>query len=156
MDTAKLQALLQEASSLASSSNDLAGDEKTRTSLLRLCQQATGLLEQPDEKVAHLAHVGGHQLCVRIADDLDLFRTLCERPHTARELADATGADEKLIVRVLRVLSAVGFAAHEGNGRYGPTRTSQQMTMRSVRAGMKLKYVQSSTPSIHSLALTQR
>lgn len=99
------------------SPTDLADDEKARTSLLRLCQQATGLLEQPHEAVGHLAHSGKRMLCVRIADDLDLFRLLCEKPRSVRELVDVTGAQDGLLVRVLRMLSAIGFAWRRDDGR---------------------------------------
>lgn len=139
MDTKRIRDLLQEASALASSTPDLANDEKSRTTLLRLCQQATAKLEQPDEHVGHLAHSGGRMLCVRIADDLNIFQLLCEKPHAAAEVAEVTGAEEVLITRVLRMLNAIGFVDRRGDGTYGPTTSSRQMTRASVRAGVKLK-----------------
>lgn len=56
LDTQYVQQLLLSANSLASSTPDLSKDEGTRSRLLGLCQQLTGILQQPDENVAYLAH----------------------------------------------------------------------------------------------------
>lgn len=141
MDTHLIQSLLHEASTLASSNSDLNTADQTRSTLLRLCQQATAQLTQPDEHVGHLAHSGGRMLCVRIADDLDLFRLLGEKARTAGELAEITGAEEGLVRRVLRMLRVMGFVEEKGGGGvFGVTAAGRQMRMGCVRAGVKLKY----------------
>lgn len=50
-----IRTLIDKAHSLASSSDPF-HDDQTRVALLGLSQQLAGLLMQPDEAVAHLAH----------------------------------------------------------------------------------------------------
>lgn len=78
-------------------------------------------------------------MCVRVADDLGLFDLITTKPRTAHELAVLTGADEYLIVRLMRMMVATGFAAQEGHRAYSATPVSKQMTIPSVRAGVRLK-----------------
>lgn len=80
-------------------------------------------------------------MCVRVADDLKLFDLLCERsPRSAHDLAEATGAEPGLITRLLRTLVGMGFAAQVGRDEFAPTAVSKQMTLRSVRAGVRFLY----------------
>ena len=81
-------------------------------------------------------------MCVRVADDLDLYRLLAEKPRTAQELAQLSGAQEELILRLMRVLVATGFAAQAGHHRYDALPATRNMTLSSVRAGVRLKYFQ--------------
>jgi hypothetical protein len=48
-------------------------------------------------------------MAVRIAIDLNLFELLVQRPHTLDELAEKTKADAKLIKRMLRVVTSIGY-----------------------------------------------
>jgi DNA-binding IclR family transcriptional regulator len=87
-------------------------------------------------------------MCVRVADDLRLFDLLCETsPRTVNELANTTNAEPGLIRRILRTLAGMGFVAQLDSESYGPTRISQQMVMRSVRAGVKF-FHEESLPSV--------
>ena len=84
-------------------------------------------------------------MCIRVADDLNLFYLLADKPRTAEELAQLSGAQEELVLRIMRVLVATGFAAQAGHHRYDATPTTKNMTLPSVRAGVRLKYSQSSS-----------
>lgn len=95
-------------------------------------------------------------MCIRIADDLDLFRLLAEKPRTAQELAQFSGAQYELVLRVMRVLVATGFAAQAGHHRYDATLATRNMTLPSVRAGVRLKYFQPFTSFSVILSLSLR
>ncbi len=87
-------------------------------------------------------------MCVRLADELRLFDLLCEQsPRTTVSLAEISGAEHGLVVRVLRTLAGMGFVAQLDSGEYGPTAVTRQMTMRSVRAGDKF-FHEESLPSV--------
>lgn len=77
-------------------------------------------------------------MCVRVADDLKLFDHLeAKSPRSTKELADLTGAEEALLLRLLRTTSGMGFARQVGPTEFGATAVSGQMTKASVRAGLK-------------------
>lgn len=87
-------------------------------------------------------------MCVRIADELKIFDLLSERsPRAVSELSSVTSAEEGLIRRLLRTLAGMGFVAQVSKHEYAATDVSQQMTMRSVRAGIKFFY-EESLPSV--------
>lgn len=83
-------------------------------------------------------------MCVRVADEFDIFELLCDKsPRTTAELASITNAEESLIRRILRTLAGIGFVAQNSKDDYSATAVSQQMTMRSVRAGVKFFHEES-------------
>ena len=62
-------------------------------------------------------------------------------PRAAGELATATGAEHLFIVRIMRALVGMGFAAQVGKEAYAETQASHQMTLPSVRAGIRWAFV---------------
>lgn len=79
-------------------------------------------------------------MAVRVADDLKLYDILVEHgSRTAQEMADITGAELLLIVRIMRVLVGIGLAGQSNKTTYFPTPGTRQMTLPSVRAGVKFK-----------------
>lgn len=77
-------------------------------------------------------------MCVRVADDLKLFDHLeAKSPRSTKELAVITGAEEGLLLRLLRTASGMGFASQIGPREFAATAVSKQMTKASVRAGLK-------------------
>ena len=79
-------------------------------------------------------------MAVRVADDLKLYDILVEHgSRTAQEMADATGAELLLVVRIMRVLVSMRLAGQSDKLTYIPTPGTKQMTLPSVRAGVKFK-----------------
>lgn len=79
-------------------------------------------------------------MCVRVADDLRLFDILTERsPQSVAvsEIATITGAEEGLVLRLLRTLVGMGFALQSGKMEFAATPVSMHMTKASVRAGVR-------------------
>jgi DNA-binding IclR family transcriptional regulator len=79
-------------------------------------------------------------MCVRVADDLKLFDILSEQspqPVAVKTLAAASGAEEALLLRVLRTLAGMGFVRHIARDKFASTRVSMHMTKASVRAGVR-------------------
>lgn len=81
-------------------------------------------------------------MCVRVADDLRLFDILSEKsPRSIQELATTTGAEEGLLLRLLRTLVGMGFAQQLGRQEFAATSVSRHMTKPSVRAGVRFLFV---------------
>jgi len=79
-------------------------------------------------------------MCVRVADDLKLFEILSERaPHSVdvKAIAVVSGAQEQLLLRLLRTLAGMGFARQTGVEEFAATPVSTHMTKASVRAGVR-------------------
>lgn len=140
-DVKHVSQLLKEAQSLVSESSNVLQDGVARASLLRVCRNLTLAVEEPDELVSNVAFSGGRNMCVRVADDLKMFDLIAERPRTSHELAELTGADEILIIRIMRTLVATGFAAQDGKLTYSATLGTKQLVLPSVRAGVRCMWV---------------
>jgi len=79
-------------------------------------------------------------MCVRIADDLRLFDILSERaPRSVdvKTMAAISGAQEQLLLRLLRTLAGMAFIRQVGKNQFAATPVSIHMTKASVRAGVR-------------------
>ncbi|KAK4552267.1 hypothetical protein LTR86_010437 [Recurvomyces mirabilis] len=82
-------------------------------------------------------------MCVRIADELNLFDLLvANSPITIAQLADTTGASSGLIARLFRTLVGMGFVRQIDHEHFASTAVTKQMTLPSVRAGVRFFYDQ--------------
>jgi demethylsterigmatocystin 6-O-methyltransferase len=79
-------------------------------------------------------------MCVRVADDLKLFDMLSEHspyPVAVKTMAAASGAQEALLLRLLRTLAGMGLVRQVARDDFAATRVSVHMTKASVRAGVR-------------------
>ena len=79
-------------------------------------------------------------MCVRVADDLKLFDILSERvpqSMTLKAIAAISGAQEQLLLRLLRTLAGMGFVRQTGKEEFTATPVSIHMTKMNVRAGVR-------------------
>lgn len=79
-------------------------------------------------------------MCARVADDLKLFDILSEHaPHpvAVKTISKISGAQEDLLLRLLRTLAGMGFARQVGSHGFAATPVSKHMTKASVRAGVR-------------------
>ena len=79
-------------------------------------------------------------MCLQVANDLGLFDLIVSKSRSAQEMASVTGADEKLIVRIMRMMVAVGFVEQSGDGVYSATPMTRVMTLPSVKAGVERNF----------------
>jgi hypothetical protein len=104
---------------------------------------ATKIVERTSHPAAVIFQLGfGPSLnaAVRVAIDLDIFN-LVHTSTTVRQLAAATGADDTLVLRILRAIAAFGFIDEVGEQCYGPNRLSKALTMPVYRDFIKQTYV---------------
>ncbi|KAI0483066.1 S-adenosyl-L-methionine-dependent methyltransferase [Xylariaceae sp. FL0804] len=93
-----------------------------RVQLLQKAKELTMLLEGPEDGLIKLASSSAILASMRICVDLNIFPIIAERAETsAAELSAKTGADETLIRRILRPLTATSWIAERGPGQYGPS-----------------------------------
>ena len=88
---------------------------------------------------------------VRTAIDLDIF-SLVHTPTTVTQLAAATGAEDTLLLRILRVIAAFGFIDEVGEQCYVPNQLSKALTIPVYRDFIKQTYVHRklrSSSSVH-------
>jgi DNA-binding IclR family transcriptional regulator len=79
-------------------------------------------------------------MCVRVADDLKLFDILSQRAPQSidvKTIATISGAQEQLLLCLLRTLAGMGFVHQAGKGEFAATPVSIHMTKASVRAGVR-------------------
>lgn len=69
----------------------------------------------------HLASAGWIASAVGAVSSLGVADLIDGAPRTARELADATGTNEAMLTKVLRVLTNVGLFAEDADGRFSNT-----------------------------------
>ncbi|MFI0543882.1 methyltransferase [Streptomyces sp. WSLK1-3] len=86
---------------------------------------ATTAVPGPVMKLRELAHSAACAASVRAAALLGLPEALGEEPATATGLAQAVGADEEALVRLLRSLTTYGVFAETGEGTYVHTAESR-------------------------------
>ncbi|KAI9709578.1 MAG: hypothetical protein M1820_003338 [Bogoriella megaspora] len=143
-DSALVKQLVEQLKTAVDANPDILNDQEARTNLSYISRKLTTTLEPPDVTVSLIAWSGAYSACVRIADDLKIFDLLAERsPRTAEEIATITGAEHLFIVRIMRALVGMGFASQAGKETYGETQASRQMTLPSVRAGIRWAHDQS-------------
>ncbi|UNI14259.1 hypothetical protein JDV02_000906 [Purpureocillium takamizusanense] len=102
-------------------SQDAEGDGSAHKALLKGIRDLQLTVESPIETTSRLNFQIMQSICSRIALEYKLLHTLVARdgkPITASELASESGADELLIIRVMRVLAPIGLCDEVGPQTY--------------------------------------
>ncbi|KAL5044520.1 hypothetical protein BDW71DRAFT_215692 [Aspergillus fruticulosus] len=114
-------------------------DHGVRSECLRISKALTAELEHPDNVALDMAHSPMIALSARIAVDLSLFEHIIQHgPVTSETLAKVSGAEESLIVRILRLLSAVHFVKETAPRTWEATRITKAMARREIGAGHRI------------------
>ncbi|KAL4997486.1 S-adenosyl-L-methionine-dependent methyltransferase [Aspergillus recurvatus] len=114
-------------------------DHGARRECLRISKALTAELEHPENVALDMAHSPMIALCARIAVDLGLFEHIDQHgPVTSEALAKVSGAEESLIVRILRLLSAVHFVKEAALRTWEATRITKAMARREIGAGHRI------------------
>ncbi|KAK8029829.1 O-methyltransferase [Apiospora rasikravindrae] len=113
---------------------NIGGDwpESARVSALAAARDLVAVLEKPQDALLRFAQSPVTWLAMRTCVQLGVFPMVSETGVSAAEIAQNTGADELLIRRLLRTLTASGFVAEKGDGLYGATPYTKQLSERTT------------------------
>lgn len=104
----------------AEASND-ANDPANHAKLLEEIHNLQLAAEKPEESVMRLRWQFLGSSCIRWAIEYGILQIIAQKPGspvTAAELAEKTGADELLIVRIMRLVTYNGICEETGHGIY--------------------------------------
>ncbi|PLB55726.1 S-adenosyl-L-methionine-dependent methyltransferase [Aspergillus steynii IBT 23096] len=114
-------------------------DRDAKRECLQLSKALTAQLEQPENVAIDLAGSPMIAVSARIAVDLNLFALILHHgPVTSARLAKLSGAEELLIVRILRPLSAEHFVEETAARTWQATRITQAMSTAEIAAGYRM------------------
>ncbi|KAJ4415338.1 hypothetical protein N0V82_007388 [Gnomoniopsis sp. IMI 355080] len=112
--------------------------EAERKVLLGQARELVKFLEKPEEVVFRQSfETHTYNFSIRIAVDLGIFHVLVERlgePVGPAELGALCGAQELLIVRIMRVLTALDYAAESTECEYVANSFSRACTLPHIEA----------------------
>ncbi|KUJ10141.1 S-adenosyl-L-methionine-dependent methyltransferase [Mollisia scopiformis] len=133
-----LDVLLHSVSSQTSIGPAHIEDKHSRPQLLKDLRKLISALETPEYHVQRVVFFPSTYACARIAIDLKLFNIIADASGgiSSSELATKTGAEEQLIVRVLRGLTYAGLVTEAGDRVYAANAITQHLKTPSVQAGM--------------------
>ncbi|KAB8274790.1 S-adenosyl-L-methionine-dependent methyltransferase [Aspergillus minisclerotigenes] len=100
---------------------EAAGDKNAHGELLRAIRQLQLAVETPVETTSRFNFQIMQNISIRVAVEKQFLHIIAAQngaPITASEIADKTGEDLLLIVRVMRVLTAIGLCDEVGNESY--------------------------------------
>ncbi|KAK2879395.1 hypothetical protein FQN49_000913 [Arthroderma sp. PD_2] len=114
-------------------------DHEAKRECLRISRALTAQLEQPENVAVDMAFSPMIAISARIAVDLDLFGHIVKNgPVTSARLAELSGAEELLIIRVLRPLSSVHFVEEVASKTWKATRVTKAMATEEIAAGHRM------------------
>ncbi|KAJ5550319.1 hypothetical protein N7535_001740 [Penicillium sp. DV-2018c] len=113
--------------------------------LLRVIDQLRFAVETPAETVLRLIYQPPQNAALRIAIDLGVFPLLVEKQHratglSAAQLAEYTGAERDLIVRLMRVMASLGLCATPAPEVYVANEKTSALTHPIGRDGIPCIY----------------
>ncbi|GAM38978.1 hypothetical protein TCE0_034f10141 [Talaromyces pinophilus] len=126
---------------LHSLSASLADDNnhEARKECLQLSKKLTSQLERPENVAVDMAFSPMIAVAARVAVDLNLFRhVVTEGPVTSARLAELCGAEELLIIRIMRPLSATRFVEETGPQTWKATLITAAMATEEIAAGHRM------------------
>ncbi|CAI6336898.1 unnamed protein product [Periconia digitata] len=131
-------ALISELRNIVSSG---ALSEKERVELLQSVVKFTTLLEKPEDAITKLLYTPSRFVALRVCSELKLFNQIVEHgPITSKELAHATGVDQLLIERLLRVLTASDFVTETAVATYAPSGVTEALATRLMTGMVEAVY----------------
>ncbi|KKK13220.1 putative O-methyltransferase, partial [Aspergillus rambellii] len=111
--------------------------------LLNLIDQLRLAVETPTETVLRLIYQPPQNAALRLVMDLGIFQILVDHPMrglSASELSASTNAERALIVRLMRVMTALGLCSSPEPEVYQPTSKTAILTQPIGRDGIRCIY----------------
>ena len=121
---------------------NLPEDDGSRLDIYRAARELMLRAEPPRETCFRLFWSNGGAAAAVIAVDINLFRTLAQTPdrtHTLGELSKATGADPKLLIRLLKALDVWGAIAQVGPDAFKATNNTIALTTRFAEGAAQVQ-----------------
>ncbi|KAF2457171.1 S-adenosyl-L-methionine-dependent methyltransferase [Lineolata rhizophorae] len=111
-------------------------DSEMQTKAIALSRRLNMALKQPPDAALELMFWPGFVFCFRVAIELGLFSLIVEsdKPRTAVELSQTTGAEEQLIVRIMRAISGFGFVDETGDNVWRANPQTHAMAQKPIQA----------------------
>ncbi|KAF2967108.1 hypothetical protein GQX73_g6483 [Xylaria multiplex] len=132
---------------LLSQGSDPFISEEVRAQALQAANLVIRALEKPEDGLIKFAFSPTTWMAIRVCAQLNVFDMITKHETiSAAEIARIANADETLIRRLLRVLTAAGFVAEKGNGLYGPTHWTVHINSRLAQGMLKFIYDSSMLP----------
>ncbi|GIJ97933.1 hypothetical protein Aspvir_000039 [Aspergillus viridinutans] len=105
---------------------EAAGDPNAHGQFLAAIRKLQLAAEKPIDTTSRVNFQVMQNICVRVAIERKLLHAIAENgePITSAELSRVTDTDELLVVRVMRVLTAIGFAIETANQTYAANETT--------------------------------
>ncbi|KAL3448370.1 S-adenosyl-L-methionine-dependent methyltransferase [Aspergillus insuetus] len=126
-------------------------NQSTHAEIVQKCQAVISALQDPAAVVVEaLASVTKHP-CLVALSNLGIFEKLAgtNEPLSAAHLAEDSGADRALVVRLLRIAAAWGLVTETGPETYAATGASRILAIPSAAAGLRVN--QRTAELVHSL-----
>ncbi|RDW93510.1 uncharacterized protein DSM5745_00832 [Aspergillus mulundensis] len=126
-----------------------ASDASSHHEIVRQCQSIVDALQSPLLVAGNLISSITMYPSLVALENLGVFQKLAQGPLTAAQIAQQTGADHDLVVRLMRVAVAWGYIAETGPESYIGTPASNVLAHPSFAAG--LRYCHLLCTSTHNL-----
>ncbi|KAL4911319.1 hypothetical protein BDW74DRAFT_184702 [Aspergillus multicolor] len=118
-----------------------ASDAKSHDEIVRQCQSVVDALQSPLQVAGNLISSITMYPSLVALENLGVFQRLTHGPLTAAQIAQQTGADHDLVVRLMRVAVAWGYIAETGPESYIGTAASNVLAHPSFAAGLRYCHV---------------
>ncbi|KAK2756094.1 hypothetical protein FQN54_005501 [Arachnomyces sp. PD_36] len=141
-DIASLATQIENIASKIEESDKLSNDKALQQRLLTASAKLNSVLDNPRERIHAFVCQPMENAAIRLAVDLDLFDIITrnEKPISAKELAAATGAEELLIVRIMRLACALGFVGETDIETYSANAYTRTFTEPVSKAAAKFVF----------------
>ncbi|KAI9687997.1 MAG: hypothetical protein M1820_010349 [Bogoriella megaspora] len=135
---------LQTVSNIAKIGTKSFMEENARIEALSLAKKLVASLQTPEEVVLHYAwETASHRMALRLGVDLGLFRILVDRSGesvSAIDIGNISHVETQLIVRIMRVLSAIGFVTELDRQLYTANGLTGAIATPSLAAATKIMH----------------
>ncbi|KAE9374834.1 S-adenosyl-L-methionine-dependent methyltransferase [Stipitochalara longipes BDJ] len=119
------------------------GNETARSSLLQTIHKLTLAAETPTQTLMRISYQPVQNASIRIAVEMGLPNAIVAgkgEAVTAAELASKSGADVRLVARIMRVLVALAVVDEVGGELYKPNALTEELASASWTSGIRYLY----------------
>ncbi|KAK5991367.1 Flavin-dependent halogenase aclH [Cladobotryum mycophilum] len=127
---------------LQASYGDLMEDELGRHSVISALNASAEDYEEPYDLMMRLANAGNQTTMIKVGFQLGIFKALGNGPSplSIEQLCEPTGADPRLVRRILRYLAANRFIKEVGKGVFAANKTTQYLADPRMEGSMEVYF----------------
>ncbi|PHH70435.1 hypothetical protein CDD82_7107 [Ophiocordyceps australis] len=125
-------------------------DESTRHKLMASLHESAEELETPYDTMLRFLNAGRQVALIKLGGDMQIFTSLAESktPLSSAQLAKPTGADPRLVARILRYLAANRLVAQVSRDHFVARRATHAFADPRIEGSMRFFHAVS-TPAFH-------